>query len=553
VKILLGGSEVARVSRPVGSENTVPETRATKNRVPAAAWVGALAVVVIGFAATFFATRKGEPNAGAGTRPPTAEVAAPKTAEKSIAVLAFANRSDDRATEYFSDGISEDLLNVLSQVPELRVAGWASALTFKGQNPSPREIGEKLGVAHYVDGSVRKDGTRVKITARLTRTNNGEQVWGESYDEEAKDIFALQDKLARDIAQKLQLKLGGTTRPAAVNPEAHRLVLEGRHFWNQRSNDGFARAEQLFKEAIQVEPRFAESHAGLAMVHVVRANYRNWDGYLDNEADLALSRDHAQSAIELDAASADAYATLGYGLMMKGRLAEAEQPFKAALQRNLNSSAIRSWHGILHSTRGEIHMAIADCAKALELDPLWMANISIYGGELVRARKFTEAIAVGERGRALNPDFVPNRATLAIAYFRTDDRARAVESARFILDHAKLQPRWRSDMIALWILAQTGSRAEASERGRACLEAFPPGSFMRGFVHAALGRFDEALPLLASAPIMQGRSLYYDEVWDAWRDDPRFHQLIAKLGIAEQYKTARETLARMQRERAGKK
>src|SRR4029453_4891468 len=200
--------------------------------------------------------------------------------EKSVAVLAFDNLSDDKGSEYFSDGISEELLTVLQKIPGLRVAARTSAFSFKGKSATAQEIGQKLGVANLVEGSVRKAGETVRIAARLTRTTSGDEVWSENYTRNLKDVFAVQTELATTIVEQLrgQLTGGGDAKAKAViqeqvrmaekggtkNVEAHEAYLQGRFFLNRHSEKEVDQARAAFERAVQLDPTFALACAGLA-------------------------------------------------------------------------------------------------------------------------------------------------------------------------------------------------------------------------------------------------------------------------------------------------
>ena len=228
-------------------------------------------------------------------------VAAPTSAEpksaanaKSVAVLAFANLSDDKGSEYFSDGISEELLTVLQKIPGLRVAARTSAFSFKGKNATAQEIGQKLGVAHLVEGSVRKAGETVRIAARLTKTTSGDEIWSENYTRNLKDVFAVQTELAATIVEQLrgQLTGGGDARAKAAiqeqvqaaekggtkNVEAHEAYLQGRFFSNRHSEKETDQARVAYQRAVELDPKFALAWAGLAQTHVWDCNYATEGG-----------------------------------------------------------------------------------------------------------------------------------------------------------------------------------------------------------------------------------------------------------------------------------
>jgi TolB-like protein len=254
-----------------------------------------------------------------------------KDGDKSVAVLPFANMSDDTGSEYFSDGISEELLNVLAKVPNLRVPARTSSFYFKGKNMPVQEIGEALKVQYVLEGSVRKAGEQVRITAQLVKVADGYHMWSDTFTRDLKDIFALQDEIAGLIAKQLQLELGVTPRARAVDPEAHRLLLEARFFWNQRGFENFDKPEELLNRALEIDPDFAEAHATMAMVWVLRAVYTQLDKANDVSEELAHLRVSATRALELDPSLVEAMAAMAYGLYIERKVKESDEWFQKAL------------------------------------------------------------------------------------------------------------------------------------------------------------------------------------------------------------------------------
>ncbi|MDB6114841.1 MAG: invasion protein regulator, partial [Lacunisphaera sp.] len=267
--------------------------------------------------------------------------------QKSVAVLAFANLSDDKANEYFSDGISEELLNVLAKIPGLKVSARTSAFYFKGKEVPIPEIARQLGVAYVVEGSVRKSGDKVRITAQLIKAADGFHVWSDTFTRELKDIFAVQDEIAGLIAKNLQLKMGVVAPESLreVNPEAHRLVLEGRHYWNLRTTEGFTKAEAAFMKAITLDPQFAQAHAGLADVLITQAIFQSYAGV--NVAAATVPQEEIRQALALNPVLAEAYPAAGAVLMWEGRLAEAEQEFQKAIALNSNYALAHHWYSLV--------------------------------------------------------------------------------------------------------------------------------------------------------------------------------------------------------------
>jgi TolB-like protein/tetratricopeptide (TPR) repeat protein len=488
---------------------------------------------------------------------PSASVSVSATIpEKSIAVLPFENLSDDKANEYFSDGISEELGNVLGRVPGLRVSGRNSAFYFKGKNATAQEIGQKLGVAYLVTGSVRKLSEQVRITAQLISAADGFQVWSsEPLTRECKDIFAVQDEIAGLIAQNLKLKLGDTGRvPKTVNPEAHRLVLEGRHFWNLRTQEGFARAEAAYTKALEIDPQFAEAHAGQADNYQIRAQYRLLDGLGGEEEDQKRALAEVQAAIRLDPALPEAYAAYAYLLHNQGKLAEADQYYQKVFALNPNYAVAHLWHGQLLDALGRLDEAVEENRLAYELDPLGFIIVDRYAQHLELVHRFEEALTFNERAAALRADiWMPNqgeRATILLALGRTKE---AIEVARSIQQSSSNWPRWTADADAVWVLHRGGVPQEAESYAAQLLQTLPEKSYVRGMVLANIGRFAEALPYLERSPVLIRRNFFWSENWDEWRGDPRFLALMEKLGCANEYTVARQTLSRMLKERRAAK
>src|SRR5438552_15322134 len=243
----------------------------------------------------------------------------PKSAAnaKSVAVLAFANLSDDKGSEYFSDGISEELLTVLQKIPGLHVAARTSAFSFKGKNATAQEIGEKLGVAHLVEGSVRKAGDVVRIAARLTQANTGEEQWSENYTRNLKDVFAVQTELAQTIVEQLRGQLtGGAANPTTKaeiqaqvqaaekggtkNVEAHQHYLQGRFYTNRHSEKSARDALAEYQRAVELDPNFALAWAGVAQAHLWNCKFSTEGGLAAFDAHLDRARESAARALALE-------------------------------------------------------------------------------------------------------------------------------------------------------------------------------------------------------------------------------------------------------------
>ena len=469
-------------------------------------------------------------------------------AVKSVAVLPFANLSREASNEIFCDGVSEELLNVLAKIPGLRVAARTSAFYFKGRNESVSEIARQLGVAFVVEGSVRKSGHRVRITAQLINAADGFHVWSDNFDRELTDIFAVQDDIAGLIAVNLQLKLSHAIRATPiVNLDAHWLTLEGRHFWNLRTSDGFTRSEAAFGRALAIDPNSAQAHAGLADVHNIRALYRLADGAIDVSDDLSRSRVEALRALQLDPDFAEARATLGFVCFHEGRLDEAERELQQAFAANPNYATGLQFYSWTLCAQGRLDRALEEYSNAIALDPLSFINVDRYAAMLALAGNFSEALIVNERAAALRPDvFVGNLSQRAPILFALGRRDEAVAAARSVRKIARELPyRRNSDADALFVLQQSGFTEEASDYAAEILPGLAADNYVRGFVLAAVGRFAEAIPCLERTPTIMLPQLYWSPLWDGARKEIAFEHRLAQLKRVNEYRLARVTLARM--------
>ncbi len=469
--------------------------------------------------------------------------------DKSVAVLAFANLSDDKGNEYFSEGISDELLNVLGKVPGLKVSARASSFFFKGQSVTVQEIGRRLQVAHLVDGSVQRVGDQVRISARLSRAETGELAWSETYTRKLTDVFALEDEIARDIAGKLQLALAGFPAAARreVNPEAHRLLLEGRSLRAQRTYPSLDRAEEVIVRALRLDPDFAAAHAELAQVCSVRGIFRLSDGYDEPRSDNERAVAEARRALALDPTLAEAYSCLGFTFVGTRRWAEAEQMFQKAFAVNPNSATahLQSW--ALQQARGRLDAALKEADRAVELDPISFTGHALRANNLVALRRFDEALAASDLAESQRPEVTSQGlASRVQALWELGRHDEAVALARQILAKPTMDLRFEADGVAVWILRRAGLHEEAATRAETLFKLWPAQSYLRGAVLVALGRFDDALPFLERTTPLSVSRIYWNELFDPYRNDPRFAQLMAKLGCTEEYRTARETLARLQ-------
>jgi len=319
----------------------------------------------------------------------------------SVAVLPFVNMSSDAEQEYFSDGLSEELLNLLAKVPELRVAARTSSFSLKGQNLQISQVGDILNVAHVLEGSVRKSGDRVRITVQLIHAADGYHLWSETYDRTLDDIFAIQDEISNEVVAQLKIELlGEAPKVEETDPEAYTLVLQARHLDHLGNTEGWEQAVALYQQALSIDPDYAAALTGLAAAYISQANRADRpvdEGYpLAREAatkalivdpdyatahallgtiannydgDLAAAANHIERALALDPGDPEIRRNAANFALGLGRLKEAIELFKYAIARDPVNSRAHSNLALLYMSAGQMDSAIASFRTALALNP----------------------------------------------------------------------------------------------------------------------------------------------------------------------------------------
>jgi adenylate cyclase len=324
--------------------------------------------------------------------------------EKSIAVLPFVNMSNDPEQEYFSEGMAEEILTSLSNLKDLKVAGRTSSFQFNSKNADLREVGEKLGVGKVLEGSVRKQGNRLRVTAQLINTADGFHLWSEKYDRNMDDIFAIQDEIARAITEKLKVTLLGKdpariTRSKPQNTEAYELYLKGRFYINRRG-DSILKGIKYFEEALAVDPAFALAHAGFADAHLMTAFY----GLRPPGAALEQAKTSAEEALSLDSSLCEPYCSLGSYYTFGWNWKEAEGNFLRSIDINPQYAQAHLWYALnyLAWVQGDFEQAEHHGQLAIKQEPLSPISNGVYGAVLYAAGKFEEALTVCKKGLELD-------------------------------------------------------------------------------------------------------------------------------------------------------
>ena len=349
---------------------------------------------------------------GSEAQIPTAAASAQK---KSVAVLPFVNMSSDPEQEYFSDGLSEELLNRLAKNEQLQVAARTSAFQFKGQNLDITDIGNQLKVANILEGSVRKAGNRLRITAQLIQVSDGFHLWSETYEREMDDVFAIQDEIALAISEALEAELGATaqtstaTRPTR-NMEAYNHYLRARYLLAQRGGENMLLADELFAKAVALDPDFTAAWSGKAFNAALLWHY-DWDTSI--ETSLEKTREAADHAIALDPGNAEAYTALGRVLSINMQWQEAQANYERAYELDPNDVGVINLYGDFLGFRlGDLDRAIKLKQQAVSLDPLSGVHASDLADLLLARGRFEEALASARRGVSLAPDSIQRMGSL---------------------------------------------------------------------------------------------------------------------------------------------
>jgi adenylate cyclase len=453
----------------------------------------------------------------------------------SIAVLPFADLSPEKDQEYFCDGMTEEIIDALSKIGGIRVVARTSSFAFKGKQQDIREIGKKLNVAAVLEGSVRKDGNRLRVTAQLNSVADGYHLWSETYERELKDVFTVQDDISRAIVNTLQLKLssrGVQPNSSPQNVETYELYLQGRYHWSRWRTEGAEQAIHYFEAAIQKDPKYAPAYAGVAYSYC-------WLGFFGalppNEA-MPRARQAAEKALSLDDSLAAAHTALAYvKALYEFDWPVAEREFKRAIQLNAGDSDAHFGYGIVYlAPLGRMDEAVHEMQVARDLDPLSPIEHNYLGLAFQFVGKRAEAIAEYKRALDLDSNFVEARLHLANAYL---DQLRFKDFS-YELDRAKEQaPESRTDLMRAFAYAAQGHKAEALQLTHKW-EKPESGTFVRSTsisnVYAVLGDKEQMYAWLDKAYADRDGMLAYlnkQGCYKRYRAEPRFVALDQKLGL----------------------
>lgn len=449
----------------------------------------------------------------------------PPLSPYSIAVLPFVNMSDDPGNEFFSDGVAEELLNLLAKIPSLAVAARTSSFSFKGKDAQIAEIAETLNVVHVLEGSVRKAGDRVRVTAQLIQADTGFHLWSETYERKLEDVFAVQDDIAAKVAQALEVTILGDALPHAreTSPEAYTLYLQGLHYRNQSTLESLAQAEASLQQALAIDPDYHPARSLLGDVLVAQAQY--------DAIPLQEGNQRAREAYEMVLAAEpdqpDALSGLAWMQIYEGKFEEAEELLNRALARQPGDARLINTMAFLRRSQGRLEEAIPLFQQSMALDPVRMAPSHNLSFTLYQVRRYDEAVESFKHTLNLSPDYFGGWSFLAVVYLAKGEAEKASAAIE------REQPgAWKLQVQAM-VAHDLGD--EAASDG-AILELkqgeFEDVNSTLAMVYAWRDEADLALQYLNAAQEAGEQTLIdlrLDPILDNLRSDPRWPAISAEI------------------------
>ena len=444
----------------------------------------------------------------------------------SIAVLPFVNMSSDPEQEFFSDGISEELLNLLAKIPELKVAARTSSFSFKDQNLEIPEIADRLNVAHVLEGSVRKADDQVRITAQLIRAEDGYHLWSDTWDRSLENIFAIQDEIAADVAEQLKVTLlGEAPTVAETDPEAYALYLQARQLNRQVTAEGIERSIELFQRALDIDPEYAAAWAGLAEGRSYEASF----ALRPIDEAYSLARDAASEALAIDPGSAEAHAQLGHvELLSNGDVAAAARHYEEAIRLAPTDTDILTEAVTMLRILGRLDEAIALQEYALARDPVNATGHFRLGLIYQFAGRLEEAIASTQTALDLSPGRISAQNLLATIYLLHGEPETALEAIR-----QESLEAWR--LVGLVMVHHAlGQPAESDAALSRLMEEYEEGwAYNIAYALAYRGEADHAFEMLGKAVEYNDPGLTdmaIEPMFANIHDDPRWLPFLESVG-----------------------
>jgi serine/threonine protein kinase/Tfp pilus assembly protein PilF len=459
-----------------------------------------------------------------------------RAAIDSIAVLPFVNTSNDPNTEYLSDGISDALINSLTELQQLRVIARSTAFRYKGKEVDPRAVGRELNVQAVLMGRVRQTGETLNIQVDLVDATTGAQIWGHEYERKVLDTLSVKQAIAREVTENLRLRMSGQegqrlAKRETTNPEAYEFYLKGRYFYNKKTAEGLQKAIDEFQQAIKRDPNYALGYVGLADCYVVLGSYTD----LRSGETLPKARAAADRALQIDDSLAEAHESSAYIYLSLWRWAEAEEEYKRAISLNPNYAFTHYWYSQYFRVRRQFDDALREIKRAQELEPLSPSIGDNVGVVYLLKNDSNSAIAEFQKVIQLYPDFSDAHDRLGLAYLKQGRYEEALTEVKKAVELSEGGSDSLSDLA--YCYAVTGRRAEAHMVIKELEERYARGKTTARYiagVYAGLGNKDEVFAWLEKD--FQQRSgdlpritwwFYFDDV----RSDPRYADLVRRMGL----------------------
>ncbi len=517
-------ADLQRLKRDTESGKTAPGSSAmhhwSRRKMVISAVVFAFVVALITVGEFYFGNTRGRIN--------------------SVAVLPFVNSSGDPNTEYLSDGITESLINSLSQLPNLKIKSWDSVFRYKGRETDAKLIGRQLGVRAIFKARLTQRGDTLAISAELIDVQNDTHIWGQQYNRKLTDILALQDEIVKEITATLRLRLTGEAEKRlakryTANPEAYQDYLKGRYWWNKRTKEGLNKGIEYLQQAVAKDPTYALAYDGLADCYSLLAYY----GFVDSKEGYPRAREAALKALEIDDSLAEAHTSLVFvKTFYDWDWSGAERESQRAIELNPRYATAHQWYGDALIQMGRLQEAIAEEKRAVELDPFSLVINRDLGDALYLARQYDQAIEQYRRTLELDPNFITVHGGLGAAYLH---KSLYKEGIAEYEKELAISPHSAYALAGLgYANAVTGRRAEAQklldQLNQLSKQEYVPAVF-RAQIYAGLGEKDQAFEWLEKSyedrSIANLAEIKVDPQFDPLRSDPRFQDLLRRMKLPQ--------------------
>ena len=460
--------------------------------------------------------------------------------EKSIAVLPFENRSEDKANAYFAEGVQDEILTRLSKIADLKVTSHTSTQHYKSVPENLAEIAKQLGVAHILEGSVQKSGDAVRVNVQLIKAANNSHVWAETFDRKLTDIFSVESDVAKAIADQLRAHITRQEEQVIAakptkNIEAYDAYLRGRYFWNKRTSDGIKHAIEHFQQSIERDPDFALGHAGLADSYIALTFYN----FAAPHETMPKAKESAIKALALDDTLAEAHATLAHILInYDWNWSAAEKEFKRSIELKPDYATAHEWYAIHYLTAtGRLEEAVQEMKKALELEPASLVMNTFMGATLYYAGRYDEAIDQCRRTIEMDPTFAVAHWHLGLAYEQKQVLDAATEEFKKAISLSGGSPLMKAALGRAYAKSQKNHEAnEMLNELNELSKQHYVSAYEVATIYVALGNNEQAFQLLEQAYGEHSFHLVYLNVSPQFKpvsSHRRFQDLVQRIGLSQ--------------------